>query len=154
MSIEVDPDSYYALLRALKSLPKEASDELRAESRTIAETIIKPKVQNAILQNAGNYGPKLVKTVRVGRDRIPKVRIGTNKKNTYSGGATSNMIRYGTIVGPYYTQSGSTRGKQQLWPQAVNPGWTKKASDDYTGPVFEAWQNSVREIVIKWNRGG
>lgn len=152
MSAQVDPDSYYALLRALKGLPKEANNELRLESRKIAETIIKPKLTNAILGHAGNYGPKLVKAISVSRDRVPKVRIGNNRK-TFSGGASANIIRYGTIVGPYFAQTPTGRNEKQGWPQSVTPGWTKTASNDYTPDVFDAWQNSVANIVIKWNRG-
>lgn len=152
MTTVVDPDSYYALLRALKGLPKEANNELRVESRKIAETIIKPAVTNAIIQQAGNYGPKLVKSVSVSRDRVPKIRVGNNRK-TFSGGASANIIRYGTIVGPYLARTERGRTGQQMWPETVTPGWTKSASNDYTQPVFDAWQNSVAKIVIKWNGG-
>ena len=149
MDTQVDPDSYHALLRALKGLPKEANNELRQKSREIAETIIKPKLSHAILQQAENYGPKLVRSISVSRDRVPKVRIGNNRK-TFSGGASANIIRYGTIMGPYLVRES---GRRQMWAEGVTPGWTKTASNDYTPDVFDAWQNSVAEIIVKWNRG-
>ena len=151
--VYVDPDSYYKLLRSLKGLPKEASQELRVEAKKIAEDIVKPKVQKAILSHTGPFGPKLAKNVRVTRDRIPKVAIGSKRK-AYSGGASSTQIRYGTVVGPYTTSTGGTRhGAEQLWPRDVTPGWTDAAARDYTPPAFEAWETAVTSIVTKWNKG-
>jgi hypothetical protein len=149
----VDADSYYALLRALKELPKEASAELRIEAKQIAEDIVMPSVKRSILNHAGPYGPKLVKSVRVSRDRIPKVAIGTRRK-AYSGGASSIQIRYGTVVGPYRTGARGERSNTiQTWAQNVRPGWTDVAARDYTPPAFKAWDSAVEKIVNKWNRG-
>ena len=152
-SIYVDADSYYALLRSLKGLPKEASQELRVEAKQIAEDIVKPSVQRAIRSHTGPYGDKLAKNVRVTRDRVPKVAIGSRRK-AYSGGATSIQIRYGTVVGPYRTgNNGGRQGREQLWARAVSPGWTDAAARDYTPPAFKAWESAVQSIVTKWNKG-
>ena len=152
-SIYVDADSYYALLRALKGLPKEASQELRVEAKQIAEDIVKPSVQRAIRSHAGPYGDKLAKNVRVTRDRVPKVAIGSRRK-AYSGGASSIQIRYGTVVGPYRTGNAGTRhGREQVWARNVSPGWTDAAARDYVPPAFQAWDRAVEQIVTKWNKG-
>ena len=152
-AVYVDADSYYALLRALKGLPKEASQELRVEAKQIAEDIVKPSVQRAIRSHAGPYGDKLAKNVRVTRDRVPKVAIGSRRK-TYSGGASSIQIRYGTVVGPYRTGNAGTRhDREQTWARNVSPGWTDAAARDYTPPAFKAWENAIEHIVNKWNRG-
>ena len=152
-AVYVDADSYYALLRALKGLPKEASQELRVEAKKIAENIVMPSVQRAIRSHAGPYGPKLAKNVRVTRDRVPKVAIGSRRK-AYSGGATSIQIRYGTVVGPYRTgYQGERANKEQLWAQNVTPGWTDAAAKNYTPPAFAAWDSAVERIVNKWNKG-
>lgn len=152
-SIYVDADSYYALLRALKGLPKEASQELRVEARQIAEDIVKPSVQRAIRSHAGPFGDKLAKNVRVTRDRVPKVAIGSRRK-AYSGGASSIQIRYGTVVGPYTTsKNGQRAGVEQTWARNVKPGWSDAAAQDYTPPAFQAWDKAVEQIVTKWNKG-
>jgi len=152
-SMYVDADSYYALLRALKGLPKEASQELRVEAKQIAENIVKPSVQRAIRSHAGPFGDKLAKNVRVTRDRVPKVAIGSRRK-AYSGGATSIQIRYGTVVGPYRTgNNGGRQGREQVWARSVSPGWTDAAARDYTPPAFKAWESAVESIVTKWNKG-
>jgi hypothetical protein len=151
--IYVDADSYYALLRALKGLPKEASQELRVEAKQIAEDIVKPSFQRAIRNHAGPFGDKLAKNVRVTRDRVPKVAIGSRRK-AYSGGASSIQIRYGTVVGPYRTANAGVRhGREQMWARNVTPGWTDAAARDYTPPAFQAWDKAVESIVTKWNKG-
>lgn len=152
-AVYVDADSYYALLRALKGLPKEASQELRVEAKQIAEDIVKPSVQHAIRNHAGPFGEKLAKNVRVTRDRVPKVAVGSRRK-AYSGGASSIQIRYGTVVGPYRTGArGERSDKMQTWARAVSPGWTDAAARDYTAPAFQAWDRAVKHIVNKWNKG-
>jgi len=152
-SMYVEPDSYYALLRALKGLPKEANDELRTMAKQIATDIVKPSVERAIRSHAGPYGDKLAKDVRVSRDRIPKVAIGSRRKR-FSGGASGVQIRYGTIVGPYRTGiKGGRADKMQNWAENVSPGWTDVAARDYTPPAFAAWDKAVESIVTKWNRG-
>jgi hypothetical protein len=86
----IDPDSYYATLRALKALDKETTKELRRRSKLIAEDILKPKIQAAIISHAGPYGPKLARSVRVKGDRVPMVLVGA-KGISY--GATNDAAR-------------------------------------------------------------
>jgi hypothetical protein len=152
-AVYVDADSYYALLRALKGLPKEANDELRNMSKQIANDIVKPSVERAIRSHAGPYADKLAKDVRVSRDRVPKVAIGSRRKR-FSGGASGIQIRYGTIVGPYLTGArGQRSNKIQEWARDVTPGWTDVAARDYIPPAFDAWDKAVESIVTKWNKG-
>ena len=156
-SVYVDADSYYALLRAMKKLPKEASAELRVEAKQIAENIVMPSVRGQIIRHAGPFGEKLAKSVRVTRDRVPKVAVG-NRRKTYSNGASSIQLRYGTVVGPYEVASldGNNKirsNRTQLWARSIRPGWTEAAAQEFTAPTFRAWENSVEKIVTKWNRG-
>jgi len=152
-SLYVEPDSYYALLRALKGLPKEANNELRTMAKQIASDIVKPSVERAIRSHAGPYADKLIKDIRVSRDRVPKVAIGSRRKR-FSGGASGIQIRYGTIVGPYRTGGrGQRADKIQTWAENVRPGWPDIAARDYTPKAFDAWDTAVESIVTKWNRG-
>jgi len=90
---EVDPDSYYGLLRALKQLDKETTKELRRRSKLIAEDILKPTIQAAIISHAGPYGPKLAKSVRVKGDRVPMVLVGA-KGISYGSTNDAARMRY------------------------------------------------------------
>jgi hypothetical protein len=152
-AIKVDPAEYASILRSLKNLPKGASDDLRQTAIQIADSIMVPSIQSAISQHAGNYASKLNQAVKAGRDRIPKVTIGS-KSVAFSGGASTNFIRFGTIKGVYQSQpSAASTGRFQFWAQGVRPGWTDTAANSYTEPTFQAWQNGVNDVVDKWNRG-
>ena len=164
-SFTVDYGEYRRLLDALGSLDKAANREMREEAAMIAEDIMMPAIKSAITSHAGNYATKLNATVKTKQDRLPGVRVGNSTKTSsrgtvmnpralggsgaFSGGATSNMIRFGTIKGSYTSRS----GRPQLWAQGIRPGWTETADQAYAEPAFAAWEKTAQEIVDKWNRG-
>ena len=185
-ALDIDPDEFYAVLRALKDLPKEANKQLRNDARHIADTIIKPIVIAEILKHAPTVGPTLAQSVRSAGDRVPKVIIGKARAPYYGNHlvkgtqgpitgrqavrrpkgthvlASTNMLRYGSIVGVYRRQAGTadpsgrykSRGAEVTWPKnVVTVGWTKAASDRYMKPTFAAWESSVQEICQDWLRG-
>jgi hypothetical protein len=150
---KVDASEYASILKSLKSLPKGASEDLRQTAIQIADSIMVPSIQSAISQHAGNYATKLNQAVKAGRDRIPKVTIGS-KSIAFSGGASTNFIRFGTIKGVYQSQpSAVSTGRFQMWAQGVRPGWTDTAANSYTEPTFQAWEKGVQNVIDKWNRG-
>jgi hypothetical protein len=185
--VDMDSDAYFALLRAMKSLPKEANQRLRHEARDIAEDIVKPAVIHAIMSHAPTVGANLAQSVRTAGDRIPKVVIGKQRAPYYSGHAagsakrvmgpqtarqasrrpstfkaSTNMLRYGTIVGVYRRAVNSSdpsgrfrsRGEEVTWPKnVVRPGWPDSAQTKFYEPTFIAWQDAVRGIVLDWNKG-
>jgi hypothetical protein len=164
-SFTVDYGEYRRLLDALGSLDKAANREMREEASMIAEDIMMPAIKSAITSHAGNYAQKLNQTVKTKQDRLPGVRVGNSTKTSsrgtvmnsralggsgaFSGGATSNMIRFGTIKGSYTSRS----GRPQLWAQGIRPGWTETADQAYAEPAFAAWEKTAQEIVDRWNRG-
>jgi hypothetical protein len=152
-AMKVDPAQYASILQSLKALPKGASEDLRQTAIQIADSIMVPSIRGAISAHAGSYASKLNQAVKAGRDRIPKVTIGS-KSVAFSGGASTNYIRFGTIKGVYESQpSAVSTGKFQFWAQGVRPGWTDAAAESYTEPTFLAWQKGVNDVVDKWNRG-
>ena len=150
MSYKIDPVEYKSLLRSLKSLPKEANQELRKEARQIADQIVLPAVIQAIDSHVAQpYAQTLIRDTRSRGDRVPTVVVG-KKKKVLSGGASSNFIRFGTVKGVYQSRS----GRLVTWADGrVTPGWTKAASDNYLEPAFQAWEQTVQAIMLKWNRG-
>tara|TARA_R110000868_G_scaffold194221_1_gene439591 strand:- start:258 stop:776 length:519 start_codon:yes stop_codon:yes gene_type:complete len=164
-SITVDYGEYRRLLDGLGSLEKSANREMRQEAELIAESIMMPAIKSAISSHAPNYASKLNATIRTKQDRLPGVRVGNSTKTSsrgtilnsrtaggsgvFSGGATSNMIRFGTIKG-YYT---SRSGRPQLWAQGIRPGWTDTADEAYSERAFAAWEKTAEELIDRWNRG-
>ena len=87
------------LQRDLKGLPKEASRELRKESKLIASQVMKPELDRR-LGEVPIWGPRMVQgnVVKVVSDRVPKVKIGGRRK-LFSGGATGIYLRHPTATG-------------------------------------------------------
>jgi hypothetical protein len=148
-AISFDQSQYNDVLMGLKSVPKAASRDMRAEAAKIAEQIMVPAIQRAISSFTNNYASKLNKSVKTRQDRIPSVRVGNSNRAGYSGGASTNMLRFGTIKGQYQARGGKT----QFWAEGVRPGWTDQASDDYYEPAFSAWTLTANNLVNSWNKG-
>ena len=128
-----------AILKDLKKLPKEASAELRRASVDIATRHMLPSWKAAAL-TAGNWGPKLADSIRVRSDRLPALLIGKDRK-AYTGGASTNMVRYPAFLG--------TANK---WPPfADGTGWIANRTP-YARQAFHEWEQAAEVISQKWNR--
>jgi len=129
------------LQRDLKGLPKEASRELRRESKQIAAQVMKPELDRR-LGEVPIWGPRMVQgnVVKVVSDRVPKVKIGGRRK-LVSGGASGVMLRYPTATG--------WRGNSFAPFQPTR--WMRKASKEYKDEAFTRWAQVVERIVRKFN---
>lgn len=156
VAVDLDKDEMISLLFSLQNFPKVASREMRRRAEEIADQIMVPAIRGAISAKAGNYAPKLNKSVRASHDRIPKVVVGQGPRGPrFSGGAATWQIRYGTIVGGYISR-GNGYGrppKYQFWADSTQRKWTDDAYQDYNGPAFQAWIKEANQIIDNWNRG-
>lgn len=160
-AIFVDDREIRDILDALGGFEKAANREMRRQSEYIAEEIMVPAFRSAISSHAPGYAKKLNQSISTKQDRIPSVKIGNSNRystrgnvnrqgnGVYSGGATTNMIRFGTIQGQYTARSGRT----QFWAEGIRPGWTDTAEADYYEPAFKEWTKQAEKLVNDWNRG-
>ena len=153
------------VLGALNKVGWQIDKDARRTAEDIADEIMVPAFERAMIRSAGNYAPKLIRSMKTRVDRIPSVKIGNNAKfktrNTkapmapsfreknLSGGASTNMIRFGTIKGGYVSRG----GKYQFWADSVAGDWTTQAEADYYEPAWNKWTESVNKLVDDWNRG-
>jgi len=161
----LDQKEFRRLLDSLGSFEKAANRDMRREAEYIAESIMVPAISSAISSHAPAYARKLNASIKTKQDRVPSVRVGNSTKyssrgnptnpraNTgrgvYSGGATPNMIRFGTIKGQYTSRSGKT----QFWAEGIRPGWTDTADAQYYEPALAAWTGAAKKLMNDWNRG-
>ena len=157
----LDQLEFRRLLDSLGSFEKAANRDMRRESEYIAEEIMVPAFRSAISSHAPGYARNLNASIRTKQDRIPSVRIGNSNRyssrgnlnrtgnGVYSGGATTNMIRFGTIQGQYTSRSGRT----QFWAEGISPGWTDTAESSYYEPAFTEWTRVANKLINDWNRG-
>jgi len=128
-----------AVLKDLKKLPKEASAELRRASVDIATRHMLPSWKAAAL-TAGAWGPKLAASIRVRSDRLPALLIGKDRRS-YSGGASTNMVRYPAFLGTV-----------RKWPPfGDGTGWMDNRTP-YARQAFHEWEQAAEIIATKWNR--
>lgn len=134
-------DGLNEVLRAFRQLPKEASNELRQASQTIADRHMAPAWRDAALNYAGPWGGRIAATVRVRRDRVPAVNIGGNRR-AFSGGATPTMVRFPSDAGQV----------RDSIPPAFGDGtnWIAKARS-YQPAAIREWSQAVDRIVRKWD---
>ena len=128
------------ILRAFRRLPKEASNELRTASQTIADRHMVPAWQAAALNYAGPWGDRIAASIRSKRDRLPAVNIGGNRK-AFSGGASPTMVRYPSDAGQVRDSIPAAFGD--------GTGWIAKARS-YQPAAIREWTQAVDRIVQKW----
>lgn len=128
------------VLRGLNRLPKEAAKELRDASQTIANNEMVPAWKNAALYGAGPWGPAIANSVKAGRDRLPKVTIGGNRR-VFSGGATPNMVRYPSSSGQ--ARNSFAPFEQTKWIERVRA---------YQPAALKLWGDAVDDVVAKWSQ--
>lgn len=133
-------DGLNDVLRAFRRLPKQASNELRTASQTIADRHMVPAWQAAALNYAGPWGTQIAASIRAKRDRIPSVNIGGNRK-AFSGGATPTMVRFPSDAG---------RVRDSI-PPAFGDGsnWIARTRA-YQPAAIREWSQAVDRIVQKW----
>jgi hypothetical protein len=137
--VEMRIDGLGALLKDFRALPKEATKELRKASVDIANRHMVPSWKAAAL-TAGNWGPKLAESIRARSDRLPALNVGKDRR-AYSGGASTNMVRYPAFMGT----------RNDWAPFGDGTGWMSRRRPYQTQAIRE-WGQSVDRIVIKWNR--
>ena len=137
--VELRVEGLGALLRDFRGLPKEATAELRRSSVDIAQRHMVPSWRAAAL-TAGNWGPKLAESIRARSDRLPALLVGKDRK-AYTGGASTNMVRYPAF-----------RGTRTDWPPfGDGTGWMSNRTP-YQAQALHEWGQAVDLIVSKWNR--
>lgn len=140
-------DGLQDVYRAFRRLPKEASNELRDASQDIASRYMVPAWQKAAREKAGPWGDEIANSVRTKRDRIPAVNIGYNKR-AFSGGASTNMVRAPSHLGP----SGKWHTKpvqERTFAPFQKTDWITRAT--YIKPALKEWSKAVDRIVAKWD---
>ena len=136
-----------SLLRDLRTLDKEAQDELRTASKEIATRLMVPAYQDAADQ-AGPWGAEIAATVKAARDRIPSVSIGSRARR-FSGGASPTTVRFPSNSG-YAGRSGANGTMPSAF--GAGYGWMKKMGR-YKGDALKEWLQAIDRVKRKFEAG-
>lgn len=136
------------MLADLRSLPKEAQDELRQESKKIATDLMVPYWEKAA-KDAGPWGGRISDTVKAKRDRLPSVSIGSNRKSL-PGGASPTMVRYPSHAGKKGRSSSQGTLPKAFLENAT--GWMQQMGR-YKPEALKRWLEAIKKIERKFERG-
>ena len=136
------------MLADLRSLPKEAQEELRLESKKIATELMVPYWKEAA-ENAGPWGPHIARTVKAKKDRLPSVSIGGGRKRL-RGGATATMVRFPSHAGPEGRSAAQGSLPQAFYKNAT--GWMQQMGR-YKPEALKRWLEAIKKIERKFERG-
>jgi hypothetical protein len=139
-------------LRDLNKLDTQGKSELRKASVDIARRLMVPAWSMAALEAKGNWGDKIMRTVKAKSDRIPVVTIGANRLRAYSKGASVNMIKTPSAFGVKSKTRRSTdpRANSALVAFGEGTGWMKGVGQSYKEPAMRQWGQAVDKVVNEW----
>ena len=142
-SVDLDVRGLRGVLANLRQFPKEASAELRQEARKVAEERMLPAWKDAALNYGGPWGQRIAEDITVRSDRVPSLRVGKQRKK-FSGGASTNMVRYLSDAGDQGLAGGAT-------PPAFGQGlhWIRKRTD-YRREAMKDYEEALRRVIRKW----
>lgn len=146
LKLSVRLDGAYETLAKFRSLPKDASKELRERSQKLAGTLanrIKAAAESDVSPQAKLWAP----TVRPVRDRTPSIRIGGTRKV-----GRRKVPVWGILFG---SEFGSNRysqfGKPHHGRDPSGPafGVAHRNADD----IAREWHAAADEVVAKFTAG-
>jgi hypothetical protein len=142
----IDKD-IYAVLRTFKAMDKIASEDLRKVATELAQEAA-DAIQNAASFN-GRQASALASTIKVARDRIPKITIGGEQSIT-SSGAKAGDILIGAEFGSYRYKQFPTRSPQSPTGKG-NLGYFIFPTLKMLQPRIKAkWVEGIDKIREEW----
>lgn len=138
--IRVHIDGLRETLAALRQLPKDASDELRAAALEISKEIAKAAAASG--RREGRQAALVAGTVKAQRDRVPVVvaggtkRIGSRRKPAYA-------LLFGSEFGANVLQ----QYKPHLGKGSY---WFFRTIEDEQVEIAERWLKAADEVIRKF----
>lgn len=146
--VAVRIDGAAQTLAAFKSLPKDASDELRTAALELAE-LLAQRVRSAGASE-GRQAAKLASTVKAKRDRIPTFTVGGTKKIFRGRKDGTGREAFRGLFGSEYGGRGHGfkphRGAAGYW---IWPTVEANQAD-----ISKTWGEAADAIIEKFTEGG
>lgn len=158
LTLTVELEGVRDTLRALRALPKEASDQLRVETLALS-TRLAEKVQAAARAQGGQARAVAV-TVKARRDRVPVIVAGGAKRV-----GRKRSPAYGLLFGSEFGMNGrsgwyaasryrASRGRQYRPHHGRHSYWFFKTVEANESEIAAAWRRVADDVVAKFSEGG
>ncbi|GAB3817475.1 hypothetical protein [Kribbella italica] len=151
LSVKVKITGVRETLAKFRTLPKEASAELRDANQKISEELA-GKIHSAAT-SANGQGALVAPTVKARRDRVPSVQAG-GRKQAGSQSRKSKGQSPTTVSDLIY---GSNFGANVLkqFPRPTGPDhWFFSTVEDNQAQIEREWLVAVDKVLGKWGSGG
>lgn len=145
-TISVQIDGMNETLAAFRALPKEASDELRKQAMTLAETLT-TSIRVAAGADRSPQARIVAATLKVKRDRVPVITVGGTKRIGRNK-VPANKLMFGA-------EFGSNRHKQFHKKHTGRTGsWFFGTVEREQAEIGRQWSEAADTIIRDFAAGG
>jgi hypothetical protein len=153
ISIQPDPKQLSGLYDALRTLDKDANNQLKTDVMAISQWSA-GRIKNAASLNPyPKQAAKALATTAARRDRVPSVAIGGSRQK-YSGGAVAGNILFGSEFGANPTSiNGRFPNGGRRFPMP-SKGYGIFATLKQIQPeITRQWKAAVDKVLNEWSKG-
>jgi hypothetical protein len=142
-------DGAQATLKALRDLPKEASNELRDAAQGLSEKMARWVI--AAGQAEGRQASLLTGTVKAKRDRLPYMVVGGTKRIGHAWPGAGRAPAYQLLFG---SEFGASTG-HGFKPHRGKVGyWVFPTIEHHEGEIAREWERAADHVVDRFSHGG
>lgn len=153
ISIQPDQAQLAGLYAALKTLDKDANNQLKTDVMAISGWTATRIKQAAGMNPFPKQAAKALETTRAQRDRVPTVAIGGSKQK-YSGGAVSGQILFGSEFGANPTSiNGQFPNGGRRFPMPSKGYGIFKTLKQIQPEITRQWKSAVDKVLNEWSKG-
>jgi hypothetical protein len=153
ISIQPDPKQLTGLYDALRTLDKDANNQLKTDVIGISQWTATRIKASANLNPYPKQAAKALETTAARRDRVPTVAIGGSRQK-YSGGAVAGNIIFGSEFGANPTSINGrfpNGGRRFPFP---SKGYGIFATLKQIQPeITRQWKAAVDKVLNEWSKG-
>jgi len=153
ISIKPDQKQLSGLYAALRNLDKDANTKLKTDVMAISAWSAGRIKEAASLNPYPKQAAKALATTAARRDRVPSVAIGGSRQ-TYSGGAVSGQILFGSEFGANPTSvNGKFPNGGRRFPMPSKGYGIFKTLKQIQPEITRQWKAAVDKVLNEWSKG-
>lgn len=158
LTVSISTSGVRATLRAFAKLPKEANEQLRDRSESLAKDLARDVAAAALMR--GGQAALMASTVKANRDRVPSItaggskRVGRHKVSAWRllfASEFGQNRRSGWYAAPQYRTS---TGRQYAPHIGRHSYWFFSTVELHEAEIAREWNEAADAIIRAFARGG
>jgi hypothetical protein len=153
ISIQPDPKQLAGLYDALRTLDKDANNQLKTDVIGISQWTATRIKASSSLNPYPKQAAKALATTAARRDRVPTVAIGGSRQK-YSGGAVAGNIVFGSEFGANPTSiNGRFPNGGRRFPMPSRGYGIFATLKQIQPEITRQWKAAVDKVLNEWSKG-